>query len=324
MPLLAFNLTAAPVVLTVAVPPTTLPISANPPERGPAVNVTTELRPSVAVDAGHGVAGGLSGANYVTLQAQVTAGSVAYEWTETPEYATTGLTVPGGAVPGPHAATHIPGAGDALATGSTGSTFCIGNDGRLSDARAPLAHAATHKTAGSPADMLTVAAASTSYVEEHTLEAPGTNYHAAYAGGAAINDAIGPWTMPFPRRTVQIDAAGVTAVSVTVTGTAPDGSIVTDIIACAGIAIYQGVKAFEAITSVTSDVDPVTNITLQTGNGFGTVAPFAALQVLSADGVVEAAASNNPASGTVVPTSVPNGATIFSVRYTRSHAHNIT
>ena len=42
-----------------------------------------------------------------------------------------------------------------LPTGTTASTVCIGNDSRLSDARTPAAHAASHASAGS--DPLTLA-----------------------------------------------------------------------------------------------------------------------------------------------------------------------
>lgn len=82
MALLAYNLTGAPLALAAGSPVRTLPASPNPPSRGPAVNVTTELRPDTAVDPTNGVAGGVSAAGYVALQAQ----SVAFEWTSDPEY----------------------------------------------------------------------------------------------------------------------------------------------------------------------------------------------------------------------------------------------
>lgn len=77
--------------------------------------------------------------------------------------------------PSAHAASHQNGGGDEIATavaaanvipkagaggtlaigfiplGSTGSTACVGNDARLSDARTPTAHAASHKGGGSDA-----------------------------------------------------------------------------------------------------------------------------------------------------------------------------
>ena len=81
MPLIAYNLTAAPL----AVPALSLarfgagfayPVSGAAGTRGAnPVIVTEELN-------------GLSGADYIALQAQVAAGSVQYVWTGQPEYAT--------------------------------------------------------------------------------------------------------------------------------------------------------------------------------------------------------------------------------------------
>lgn len=151
----------------------------------------------------------------------------------------------------------------------------------------------------------------------------GTAYHAQYAGGAAINDATGPWTMPLPRRTVEVvlGTSGANPVNVTITGTASDGSALTDVIACAGVGTYQGVKAFETITSVTSDVDPVGTVDIKTGKGFAVAEPFATLDALSVNGVVESASSSHAASGTVVPTTSPDSAKDFTVRYQVSHTH---
>lgn len=79
MPLYAYNKTGSPLAL--AAGGVTLPASASPPARGPAINVTAELK-------------SLSGANYTSLQAQVTAGSVDFEWSLSAEYSTTNLTIP--------------------------------------------------------------------------------------------------------------------------------------------------------------------------------------------------------------------------------------
>lgn len=46
-----------------------------------------------------------------------------------------------------------------LPTGSTGTTVCVGNDSRLSDARTPTAHAASHKNGGSDEVAVATAAA---------------------------------------------------------------------------------------------------------------------------------------------------------------------
>jgi len=87
MSLLAYNLTAAnlPVPVLLAAPARFVPGFAYPTSgtagvRGPAVDVTNELR-------------GLVVADYTTLQAQVAAGQVQYEWTDLPEYNTFSLVV---------------------------------------------------------------------------------------------------------------------------------------------------------------------------------------------------------------------------------------
>jgi hypothetical protein len=84
MSLIAHNLTATPLTLaggTVTLPP-------NVP-----VNVTGELRPDLTVDPTNGHTGGLSTANFTSIQAQVDAGSVVFDWTGRPEYLTGTLVV---------------------------------------------------------------------------------------------------------------------------------------------------------------------------------------------------------------------------------------
>lgn len=93
MALLAFNMTIAALPLAAGNPVPTLPPSLVAGQRGPAFNVTAELKPDIlTIDTANGIAGGLEAADYVALQAQVTATDVEYEWTADPEYLTTGLT----------------------------------------------------------------------------------------------------------------------------------------------------------------------------------------------------------------------------------------
>lgn len=73
MPLLAYNKTTSALLLAAGNPAPTLPASTSAGARGPAMNVTGELS-------------GLTAANYTSIQAQVTAGSVEFEWTTVPEY----------------------------------------------------------------------------------------------------------------------------------------------------------------------------------------------------------------------------------------------
>jgi hypothetical protein len=102
MVLLAFNLTGAP--LLIAGTSTTLPPSAAPPARGRAVDVTSELRPSLAVDPNNGVAGGLDAGAYAAVQAQVAAGDLELAWDGATGYVVAGgleITTSGAAVPDP-------------------------------------------------------------------------------------------------------------------------------------------------------------------------------------------------------------------------------
>jgi hypothetical protein len=80
MSLLAYNLTILPLALPGVVPPTSLPARLPAEARGPALNVTGELKTLTAIQFG-------------ALQLQVDAGSVEYHWTGTEEYPTPGLTV---------------------------------------------------------------------------------------------------------------------------------------------------------------------------------------------------------------------------------------
>src|SRR5579859_1350134 len=84
MALLCYNLTASPVTLaaTGAGQPTppVIPAQAAPPVLGPPVNVTSYLRTCTS-------------GNFASIQAQVAAGSIYFEWTQDPEFATVSLAV---------------------------------------------------------------------------------------------------------------------------------------------------------------------------------------------------------------------------------------
>jgi len=80
MSLLAYNLTTAPLLLAAGAPSVTLPPSASAGSRGPAFNVTGELK-------------GLLSPPFVLLQAQVALGKVQYEWSALPEFNTFSLVV---------------------------------------------------------------------------------------------------------------------------------------------------------------------------------------------------------------------------------------
>lgn len=135
MPLFAYNLTGTAVTMARGNPRAVLPASPSPPGRGPAVNVTSELRPNKTVDPANGKTGGLTAAYFADIQAQVTAGTIAVEWTADAEYLTTGLTVGGPTgVTGPTGPTGLTGpTGVTGPTGGTGSTGDVGGTGGTGD-----------------------------------------------------------------------------------------------------------------------------------------------------------------------------------------------
>lgn len=93
MSLFVFNTTGAPI--TMAVTAVVVPASSSPGERGPAVNVTSEMRANLTADPVRGKTGGLSAANYATIAAQT---DLEFEWSGTAEYLTPGLPVTGAIV----------------------------------------------------------------------------------------------------------------------------------------------------------------------------------------------------------------------------------
>jgi len=151
------------------------------------------------------------------------------------------------------------------------------------------------------------------------LPAAGTNYIAQYGAGAAIDDAVGPFTRMVPPRTAQVvlGVGGAATVVYTIDGTDPNGDAIQDIITTggAGAGTYQGDLAFTTITRFRSDFNPLGTTDFQTGDGFGLATVCTNIDAVGVDGVLEAPSTADPGSGTVVPTSVPNGARVFVVDY---------
>lgn len=148
------------------------------------------------------------------------------------------------------------------------------------------------------------------------VPAPAVNYVAQYAAGAAIDDAVGPFARFVPPRTVMITRGGAgVATSYTIDGTDPDGNALQEIIAAPGAGPYQGTRAFSTITRVRSDVDPTVTTDVQTGNGFGLAVVASDIDVVGVDGGNEAPVSVHAATGTVIPTTVPNAAHHYTVDY---------
>lgn len=107
MTLLAYNLTTSDLVLAAGNPVATLPASPVAGVRGLPMNVTSEFRPDIlTIDVVNGIAGGLLGSDFEALQVQSSAifdegnelwilPEVAFEWSSSPGYLTTGLVIGG-------------------------------------------------------------------------------------------------------------------------------------------------------------------------------------------------------------------------------------
>lgn len=167
------------------------------------------------------------------------------------------------------------------------------------------------------------------------LSAPGTNYVAQYAAGAALDDAVGPFVSPtYPFRTAQIvlGAGGAIAVVYTIDGIDAFGNVVTEDITATGVGTYQGEIAYSEITRLRSDIDPADTTDLQVGDGFALSNPIdgvLGVDHLALDEILELPVSVDPTSGTVVPLTPPNGVLNFHIHYDSYvpipvHTHGIT
>jgi hypothetical protein len=285
MALRVYNITGAPVVLAAGNPVRTIPLSAAPPARGPAVDVTSELRPNLAVDPANGVAGGLDAAAFILLQAQ--AASLVFEWTSDPEY-TTGTLVTAGPAPGAHAPTHKTAGGtDVLAVGSSNL---------------------------SKQDVLpALSTPGTNYVAQ---------YAGGAAIADAVGPFVIPG---YPYRTAQITlgVGGVPTVY-TIDGTDRFDNVVQDVITAGAAGTFQGAIAWKTITNFASDVDPVGTTDLEVGNGFClSDVVDTGITLLVVDEVPEAAASEDVSSATVVPTTAPDGTKNFVAQFPVAHTHTV-
>jgi hypothetical protein len=158
--------------------------------------------------------------------------------------------------------------------------------------------------------------------------APGVAIIAQYAAGAPINDPVGPFLTQIPARTcrVVLGVGGANPVVYTITGrTVFGGDPVTDVITATGPGTYEGDVAYDEILSFTSDVDPGGTTDLQTGKGFS-LGPQSGLSggiiqsTIGVDGVKESATVAEGITATVVPVTAPDGARVFTIRYT----HDLT
>ena len=155
-----------------------------------------------------------------------------------------------------------------------------------------------------------------------SLAAASVTVHAQDAGGGALNLTTA-FTNPLPRRTLNIarSAAGPANVDYTCYYTMPDGTTGNTTITVASGGNTSTTIA-GAWTRVTTTVDPVSTSNFTTGTGFcvGEIIKAASTPVLSCNGVVENATVHQ-ASGTIVPTTAPDGTKGFAVAYLSTHLH---
>lgn len=159
-----------------------------------------------------------------------------------------------------------------------------------------------------------------------SLPAPAVTIHAQDAGGGALALVAG-FTNPLPRRSMIISrgAGGPASVDYTCSFTRPDGSTGTEVVAVAPSGTGETVNAAEW-TGVSTTVDPVSTSDFETGTGFsvGEVMDATAVPVLAVDSVVEAVVSSVLASGTIFPTTAPDGLKAMTVQYLAGHTHGVT
>ena len=159
------------------------------------------------------------------------------------------------------------------------------------------------------------------------LPAAGTTVHAQVAAGAPVNIST-LFTNPLPRRTLTITRsnAGVAGtVDYTCTYITPSNTTTTTT-----VSVPKGAAATTLVagewTAVTTTVDPGSTSDFTTGVGFcvGEVLTATTTPVLSCNGIVEAPASYDLASGTITTSTAPDGTREFCVYFQNSHNHGIT
>jgi hypothetical protein len=165
--------------------------------------------------------------------------------------------------------------------------------------------------------------------------APGVSLLAPIAAGAPLNN-NGPFAVVRPARVARITlgVGGANPVVYTVTGFDVFGETITEQITATGPGTYEGLKAFDTVQNVSSDVNPGGTTTIATGIGFS-FGPWTGLDSITddvgVDGVLENLDSFDEATATVVPSTVPDGMHVYTIRFTcvtatvqNAHTHNLT
>ena len=316
MALLAFNKTTTALPLAKGNPIRTLPASLSPGVRGPAFNVTSELR-------------GLSNSDYAALQVQVAAGSCEYEWTGDKEY-TTATLVTTGLTPGAHASTHRAAGADSLSVSSATQASAAGN-AAVSVSDSGHTHASSSVSDGGHTHSATVTAMR---IAAH-VGVPVPLAADAPASVATLMAAVLPAdgaqivaVQPDVPRKIQVEVllGPSTTGDVTVAGLDPSGAVITETFSIAAIALLKSAKAYSKITAIT-----MANVTGAAGTvGIGPAIDLGVplSQVPAGSGVVvfkaacdgadEAVGVVDAAAGTIAPTTAPNGVHDYDFWYTYS------
>jgi hypothetical protein len=146
------------------------------------------------------------------------------------------------------------------------------------------------------------------------LPAAGVLMHAQDLGGAPLN-LTADFTVPLPARSLVITrgAGGPASVDYTVTWTIQDGTEAVETIAVPVSGSAESAGCGQGIVNVRTTVDPVSTSDFATGTGFALGVSFDETPTLSVNGIQEVVAGEDGYSGTIFPTTAPNGARAFTV-----------
>ena len=140
------------------------------------------------------------------------------------------------------------------------------------------------------------------------------------AGSATVTAA----TIAVPRklRVVVVDNAGSNlAGTVTLTGTAPNGEVISEIVTVVGATLtYDTVQAFASLTAVAHNFGATGQVTVDTldvgmDTSLSLGEPYSEVTKLVSAGTVEAVGAADRVAGTFDPTTAPNGTNDYEVWY---------
>ncbi len=166
---------------------------------------------------------------------------------------------------------------------------------------------------------INLASVSMRLLERFSSPAPGATIHASMASGAALN-VITAFTRMVPASNIRLSRGGAGVATVyTITGTR-FGNAQTETINSNGASDVEGLKIFDTVTGITSDVDPTVTTTMKTGVMLGLAQTCVSIDFLAvsataaANGVTETVTINAAKDG-FTPTTAPDGTKVFTIRY---------